>query len=144
MTAHTNILVAIDLSQASDTVMKKASKYAKLTHGVIHVVHVIEGSPAIYSGEFAIPINVDVQQQIASSTHDAILKLGKKHHIQEDRLFTTEGSVKLEIARIAKDMKADLIIVGTHGHHGLEVFMGSRANAIIHAAPCDVLAVRTD
>ena len=39
-------------------------------------------------------------------------------------------------------LKADLIIVGSHGRHGVRLLLGSTANAILHGAKCDVLAVR--
>jgi Universal stress protein UspA and related nucleotide-binding proteins len=41
-----------------------------------------------------------------------------------------------------KKIKADLIIVGTHGHQGLNLLLGSQANAILHAATCDVWVIR--
>jgi universal stress protein A len=36
----------------------------------------------------------------------------------------------------------DLIIIGSHGRHGIRILLGSTANAILHSAKCDVLAVR--
>ena len=34
------------------------------------------------------------------------------------------------------------LVVGSHGRHGLALLLGSTANAVLHGAPCDVLAVR--
>lgn len=44
--------------------------------------------------------------------------------------------------RLAKEQRCDLIVVGSHGRHGLALLLGSTANDILHGAPCDVLAVR--
>ncbi|WP_313899138.1 universal stress protein [Leclercia adecarboxylata] len=44
--------------------------------------------------------------------------------------------------RLAKKQGCDLIVVGSHGRHGLALLLGSTANDILHGAPCDVLAVR--
>ncbi|MGB1202845.1 MAG: universal stress protein [Alloalcanivorax venustensis] len=37
---------------------------------------------------------------------------------------------------------ADLIVLGSHGKHGIRLLLGSTANAVLHRATCDVLAVR--
>ena len=44
----------------------------------------------------------------------------------------------------AEAQQSDLIVLGTHGHHGIARLLGSTANAINHNARCDVLAVRID
>ena len=51
-------------------------------------------------------------------------------------------STKEGILGAAKEHGADLIVVGSHGRHGLALLLGSTANAVLHGAPCDVLAVR--
>jgi len=48
----------------------------------------------------------------------------------------------LEIIKIAEENNVDLIIVGSHGRHGLALLLGSTANGVLHHAKCDVLAVR--
>jgi universal stress protein A len=53
-----------------------------------------------------------------------------------------QGSTKNEITRLALELQADLIVMGSHGRHGLALLLGSTANAVLHAAPCDVLAIR--
>lgn len=51
-------------------------------------------------------------------------------------------STKEGILGAAREHGADLIVVGSHGRHGLALLLGSTANAVLHGAPCDVLAVR--
>ena len=46
------------------------------------------------------------------------------------------------VASLAEELKADLIVVGSHGRHGLALIMGSTANGVLHGAKRDVLAVR--
>jgi len=48
----------------------------------------------------------------------------------------------LEITRYADDKQADLIVIGSHGRHGLQRLLGSTATPVLHNAKCDVLAVR--
>ena len=52
------------------------------------------------------------------------------------------GQPRQEVHRLAKEQRCDLIVVGSHGRHGLALLLGSTANDILHGAPCDVLAVR--
>jgi len=47
-----------------------------------------------------------------------------------------------EIHRLAKDQGLDLIVVGSHGRHGLSLLLGSTSTGVLHGAKCDVLAVR--
>jgi len=42
---------------------------------------------------------------------------------------------------LAEKINADLIVLGTHGRHGLGLMLGSTANAVLHGAPCNVLTV---
>jgi universal stress protein A len=52
------------------------------------------------------------------------------------------GRPESEIQRTAQSVGADVIVVGSHGRHGLALLLGSTANGVLHGASCDVLAVR--
>jgi universal stress protein A len=43
---------------------------------------------------------------------------------------------------MAVERGADLIVIGSHGRHGLQLLLGSTANGVLHLSECDVLAVR--
>jgi universal stress protein A len=47
-----------------------------------------------------------------------------------------------EIVSIAEREQVDLIVLGSHGRHGLALLLGSTANSVLHNASCDVMAVR--
>jgi universal stress protein A len=59
-----------------------------------------------------------------------------------ERRWIEMGSPKAEIIRIAREQRVDLIVLGSHGRHGLSLLLGSTASSVIHHAECDVLAVR--
>lgn len=71
-----------------------------------------------------------------------LTKMAVDFDIAEKNQIMEIGSPKLEIVRIAKEIQADLIVVGSHGRHGLALLLGSTANGVLHHAVCDVLAVR--
>jgi nucleotide-binding universal stress UspA family protein len=53
------------------------------------------------------------------------------------------GDPALQIVRAARSMRADLIVMGTHGRRGVsKFFLGSVAERVIATAPCPVLTVR--
>jgi len=142
MTDYNHILLATDLSDKSDYVAEQAKKMADKSSAKLSTIYVMEHSPAAYGGEFSIPIDANLEEILEKQARDTLAKLGKKYGIDAAHQHLANGSVKMAVAETAEEIKADLIIVGTHSHHGLDVLLGSRANAILHRAKCDVLVVR--
>lgn len=58
------------------------------------------------------------------------------------RLAAVFGRPESEIHRMAETEAMDLVVIGSHGRHGLGLLLGSTANGALHGANCDVLAVR--
>jgi universal stress protein A len=52
------------------------------------------------------------------------------------------GNVKSEIVRVARERNSDLIVLGSRERHGLSILVNFTEDTVLHAAPCDVLAVR--
>ena len=71
-------------------------------------------------------------------------ELGQKLGVPEDRQHLEVGITEKEVLRVAKDNGVDLIVMGSHGRHGLALLLGSTANAVLHHADIDVLAVRVN
>src|SRR3990167_41905 len=136
-----HILLATDLSPQSGFVAKRAAKMAELWHAKLSVVHVAERAIVAYGGEYSLPIGVEFEASLKERAKKNLAKLGKKYGIPEKRQYLAEGSIKANVIECAEKISADLIVVGTHGHHGIDVLLGSQANAILHAANCDVLIV---
>lgn len=142
MLKYQHILVAVDLSPVTDQVLSEARDMAKESKATLSMVHVMEHSPVAYGGEFSIPVDVNLEQSLEHEVKSEIQKLGERYGIPVERQFLETGSVKLAVTDLAQELHADLIVVGTHGHHGLDLLLGSRANAILHRAQCDVLVIR--
>lgn len=56
--------------------------------------------------------------------------------------MVTAPSTQAGTLQTVTDHPADWRVVGSHGRHGLALPLGSTANAMMHRAPCDILAVR--
>lgn len=65
-----------------------------------------------------------------------------RYDIDDEALLVAHGNTAAEIHRLADEGDVDLIVVGTHGKHGVELVAGSSANAVLHGANCDSLAVK--
>ena len=66
----------------------------------------------------------------------------EKLNVPADQQIVKVGPAKQIILDEAKKHDTDLVIVGSHGRHGVRLLLGSTANAVLHGAECDVLAVR--
>ncbi len=139
---YKNILLATDLSKQCDFVAKRAADIAQITHAKLNIIHVLAYTPVAYAGEFSIPVDAELELTMEKQAKTHLSRLGKKYNISKEDQHIAQGSVKLAVTDLAEKIGADLIIVGTHGHEGFNVLLGSQANAILHAAKCDVLVVR--
>lgn len=143
MTSYKHILVAADLIVADDNpVIKKAKEMQEKTGAKLSIIHAIEYPPS-YGDAYEVPTVSDWQEELEESAKERLKKLADDIDVNEDQRFLRIGQPKYQILEVADEIKADLIIVGSHARHGLGLLLlGSTANAIIHHAKCDVLAVR--
>lgn len=144
MANYQHILVAVDFSKESDSVMAKAIELQQLYNAQLTLVHVVEYTGAMYTGEIPLPEDLDLDQRLAKQAETKLQELIARHNLQNARFQVEIGTPKREIVRVAEEMKAALIVLGSHGRHGLQLLLGSTANGVLHQASCDVLAVRVD
>ena len=142
MKTYQHILLAVELVPESDKpIIQKAKELMTQSHAKLSLVHGIEHF-ANFGAAYSIPGGLDVEEQIISGAKQALQKIAEDLHVSAEHQVVKAGSAKHIIIEEAAHMKADLIIVGSHGRHGVRLLLGSTANAVIHAAHCDVLAVR--
>ncbi len=142
MLKYRHVLVAIDLSPVTEQVLARAKEIANESNALLSMAHVMEHSPVAYGGEFSIPIDVNLEQTLEVEARKEMERLGSSYGIAPQQQYLESGSVKLAVTELAQKLGVDLIVAGTHGHHGFDILLGSRANAILHNAQCDVLIIR--
>jgi universal stress protein A len=107
----------------------------------LHFIHVIEPLSFAYGGD--IPMDFSgIQEEIHQQASQQMLRLSETHNIDAQHQHIVLGKPEVEIHTKAAELETDLIVVGSHGRHGLALLMGSTANGVLHGANCDVLAVR--
>jgi universal stress protein A len=141
MGTYSHILLGLDLSEDSDKVASKAANVATMNNAQMSAVHVIEPLSFAYGGDIPMDFS-SVQEEILKQAQKQMQKIGERWNIPEERQYIVVGRPEDEIHAIAQDCNADLVIVGSHGRHGLALVFGSTANGVLHGAHCDVLAVR--
>ena len=136
---YKHMLIATDLLEGHETLIKQAARFAKSIGAKLSLVHVVEPLPG-YGYAFISP--ADIETQLIDEAKEQAIKVAKANGISQESVHVLLGPTKIEIVDVAESQKVDLIIVGTHHRHGLGHLLGSTANAVIHSAPCDVLTMR--
>jgi universal stress protein A len=136
---YKHILFATDLSDDTEYLIEKVRAVQSMTGAQLSLVHVVEPLPGYSYAYLGIE---DIEGQLIEEARQTIAKLSDKLNVGKNDQFVEVGPTKTKILKIADDVKADLIICGSHGRHGLSLLLGSTANAILHGEKCDVLTVR--
>ena len=141
MSQYRKVLAAIDLSEESTLVLKRAQAIAENGGCELHLIHVIEPLSFAYGGD--IPMDFSgIQDEIHQQATSQLTLFAQNNGIDSEHQHIVLGKPEVEIHSAAEDLGADLIVVGSHGRYGLALLMGSTANGVLHGASCDVLAVR--
>jgi universal stress protein A len=143
MEIYKHILLAVDFFDNDTVVSNRAKELADRYQATLSIVHVVDNMPVTDSSYgLDLPFDLDLAAELMAAAKNKLAKLAGQLVVSENRTYLEMGSPKQEIIRIANENNADLIVVGSHGRHGLALLLGSTANAILHHAKCDVLAVR--
>jgi universal stress protein A len=138
---YNKILVAVDLSNDSKKVIDTAVRMAGKDSGKLHLVHVVEPVAAAYSMDiYAVNIN-ELQQEAINLAEKKLEKIGSDLGIAKERVHSLLGAPAPEIRSLANEIGADAIVIGSHGHSGWKILLGSTATKVLHGATCDVLTV---
>lgn len=143
MENYKHILLAVDFFENDDIVSGRAKDLSDRYQAKLSIVHVVDSMPITDSGYgLDLPFDLDLAAELMAAAKDKLAKLAEQLNVSENEIWLETGSPKQEIIRIANENGVDLIVVGSHGRHGLALLLGSTANAVLHHAQCDVLAVR--
>jgi len=142
MNLYKRVLLAVDFSAHGKAVAEKARQFALQNQAELCFVHVVENLPVTDAAYGPIPFDVDMTQEWMDAAKARLSALASELGVPAERQWLELGSPKLEIVRVAEENAVDLIVVGSHGRHGLALLLGSTANGVLHHAKCDVLAVR--
>ena len=139
------VLFAADFSDEALKVGERAKDAARRYGARLSMIHVVEDVNISLGGGYELlPVLPELpDEMLLRESRAALGELAKRLELEDAELWVVNApSTKEGILGAAKDHGVDLIVVGSHGRHGLALLLGSTANAVLHGAPCDVLAVR--
>jgi len=144
MSTYKHILIAIDLTDTAELVIRKAHELVVSNTTIMTVIHVIDYIPYMGFGENALitPTYTIPNEEMIANARQPIEQILKKLGLENLEVVFQFGRAANEIVQYANDNEVDLIVLGSHGRHGVMLVLGSTANAVLHHASCDVLAVR--
>lgn len=142
MDAYKHILVALDLSNEAPQVAERGVDLAGRYNAKMSLIHVVEPVIVDNSYDLMTSLPAELDDSLLERAKTFLAKISNQLKLGEVQQIVTLGSTRSEIFRIVEEQAVDLIVIGTHGRHGVGLLLGSTANAILHGAPCDVHAVR--
>lgn len=141
MRDYKNILLVVDLSEDSQIIGERAKAIAACYQSEITLLHVVEYVPVEPMGEALLP-TVQIEGELVDRAKVRLAELANKLSLSNCRQVVETGGIKSEIIRCAQRLHSDLIVLGSRERHGLAILLNFTEDTILHAAPCDVLAVR--
>lgn len=141
MSEYRNLLVCLDLTEDSVRVLERAKALAAASGGTLTLLHVVEYVPVEPMGEALLPA-VQIEAELAERATTQIAELANRLSLGAAERLVLTGNIKAEVVRVAQEQRCDLIVIGSRERHGVSILFNFTEDTVLHAAPCDVLAVR--
>ena len=141
MSSYRRLLLVLDLNADSITVGQRARDVAAATGAEVELLHVVEFVPVEPMGETIMPA-VQIENELLERAGARLRALASELGLPQAPCHVEAGNVKSEIVRVARERHVDLIVLGSRERHGLSILVNLTEDTVLHAAPCDVLAVR--
>ena len=141
MHEYRKILLVVDLTEDSVIVGERAKAIAASYQSTIQLLHVVEYVPVEPMGETLLPA-AQIEEELIERSLVRLKELANTLGLGGSECFVEAGNIKAEIIRVAQEQKVDLIVLGSRERHGLAILLNFTEDTVLHASPCDVLAVR--
>jgi len=141
MAGYKKLLVLLDLSEDSERVAVAGRDMAAYSNAAMVLMHVVDFVPVEPLGESLMPAP-QIEDELNKRSRDKLSELITRLALPRTSWRVENGNTKAEILRVAEEEQADLIVLGSRERHGLAILVNFTEDTVLHAAHCDVLAVR--
>jgi universal stress protein A len=141
MSTYRRVLLVLDLLEGSVIVGERARDLAAAVGAEVELLHVVEFVPVEPMGETIMPA-VQIENELLDRAGARLRAMATELGMPGAPCHVEAGNVKSEIVRVARERRADLIVLGSRERHGLSILVNLTEDTVLHAAPCDVLAIR--
>ncbi len=138
---YQHLLLVVDLTDDSQAIGARARAIAAACGARVSLLHVVEYVPVEPLGETLLPA-VEIEEELVKRARERLATLAISLGLPDAPTRVETGNIKSEIVRIAAESGADLVVLGSRERHGLSILLNFTEDSVLHAAPCDVLAVR--
>lgn len=148
-TLYSHLLLAIDFEPASEAVIERARQLRDRLGARLTLLHVVEDVPPAIdylpmgaSGEILTPGNAELEEELLELARIEMKRLGERLGVEPPERLIRVGPTGRVIEAVADELGVDLVIVGSHGRHGLLGLFGSTARQVLRDPERDVLCVK--
>jgi nucleotide-binding universal stress UspA family protein len=138
-----NILCPVDFSGFAQRALLYSIGLARHFGSRLFVQHTVQPAYAYFGGPEPNALEIDIAVQLKRAREE-IRKMLSDARIDssEVTLLLNDGDVATRISETISKERIDLLVMGTHGHHGFNrLVLGSLTDGMIHASVCPVLVV---
>lgn len=142
---YKHILAAVDVTEEAGQVLAIARQVADEHKAELSLMTVVKPLTHVYGGLDMVSytqISVNFEEEAKAQAKVQVGVMAEEKGVDGDEVHVSVGSPVTQIVDSAERMGADLIVIGSHGKHGIGLLLGSTANGVLHRANCDVLTVR--
>ena len=143
MKHYQNILVAVSISLHAKALIARAQDIQQLSQARLQLAHVLDDHRMVYAGgEFALTLKTTLDSNAAHQIHNQLLQLAIACQLQPHECHLVHGEKANELVELVNKLRIDLLVVGAHHKQGFRCLLGSTAESLLHALPCDILMVK--
>jgi nucleotide-binding universal stress UspA family protein len=140
------LVVGIDLSQATETVVEKAAELARALSAKIWLLHVADPEPDFVGFDASPAYDRDVRSRTFHAEHSRLQAIANKLRLDglDATALLVQGPTAATILQEAVKLAADMVIVGSHGRGAIHrLLVGSVSEEVLRKAGCPVLIIPT-
>lgn len=146
ITNFKKVLIALDYDASSTKVAEIGFSMAQAMHAETILLHVINQLPVYYSEyTYSHVFQVDMLGDLKTATQKFLDKA--KKHLGDDESIKTvimDGEIAETILKVGKDMKVDVIVIGSHSRKWLEnIILGSESEDLLKKTTIPLFIVPT-
>jgi len=136
------ILVPTDFSDSAESALDYAVALAGKLGATVHLLNAIT-IPALGVPELGVAVASTMMESAVTANQAELDRLAARREPAKITTLLRTGDARDVIVEAAKEVHADLIVMGTHGRRGVKrALLGSIAEGVLRTAPCPVLTIR--
>jgi universal stress protein A len=147
---YRHLMLAVDFEKDSEAVIERARVLKNRLGARLTLLHVVEYLPPAmesmylgYSGEMALPADApELEKELVEVARRQIDVIGDRLGVDPADRQVRMGSAGPVIDQVAEELDVDLIVIGSHGRHGIMSLFGSTTSSVLRGSTRDLLCVR--